>query len=101
MFLFYCIHQVVHYHYDLQFEILKDIFIFVAPGYSEPSVSSLLPTPSSEPAATAPSQTPSPPEPSTPCLASSATVFVSLEEDSIQDTAQPISIGTPGLLFDP
>ena len=76
-----------------------DMFIFVAPGDSEPPVPSLLLTPSSEPTATVPSPTPS--TPSTPCVAASATVCVSLEEDSFQDVAQPISIETPGPLFDP
>ena len=76
-----------------------DMFIFEAPGDSEPPVPSLLLTPSSEPTATVPSPTPS--TPSTPCVAASATMCVSLEEDSFQDVAQPISIETPGLLFDP
>ena len=99
MFLFCRIHQVVHYYQDLLYDgNFKEIFVFVAPGCPEPPVPVISTTSSLEPAATVPSPTPFPPEPSTPYVASSATV--SLEEASIQ-AEKTCSVETPGPLFNP
>ena len=70
---------------------------FVATGCSEPPVPAILST-SPMHAATVPSPTPFPPEPSTPCVAASTTI--SLEEASIQ-AEKTCSMETPGPLFDP
>merc|ERR1719318_1050686 len=67
-------------------------------GFDSPSPP-LLPNPTLEPTASVTSPSPSPPKPSTPCVVLSASV--SLEEGSFQDTAQLITIETPGPLFDP